>query len=278
MLPDMAEDRPRAPGPPGLSPPLYRAAATGLAVLLLVVTWAEGTRLPVGRLAIAAAATLGFAILGWAVRAVSPSGAVAGACIAFVLWANGGPAAFVVLMVVFVVTAVATRNGRSRKLELGLVEPTSRSAPQVVANLYAAALFLVIASHPYSRVHVLASVAALAEAAADTVSSEMGKAWGRRTWLISSFRPVAPGTDGGISSTGTLFGIVAALLVGWSAAGTHLIPWLGIRIVAAAAVLGMFADSLLGAVLERRGWLTNDGVNALGTTLAGLLAIGFARL
>ncbi len=234
--------------------------------------------MPVSHLAIAATATLAFAVVGWAMRAVSLSGAVAGACIAFVLWANGGAAAFIVLMVVFTVTALATRSGRARKLELGLVEPTSRTAPQVVANLYAGALFLVIASHPFSAIYVLASVAALAEAAADTVSSEMGKAWGRRTWLISSFRPVAPGTDGGVSSTGTLFGIVAALLVGWSAAGTHLIPWLGIRVVAAAAVLGMFADSLLGAVLERRGWLTNDGVNALGTTLAGLIAIGFSRL
>jgi uncharacterized protein (TIGR00297 family) len=278
MLPATPEDGRRKPRPAGLSPAVYRAAATALAALLVVVTWTEGTRLPSRQLAAAAAATLAFAIIGWAMRAVSLSGAVAGACIAFVLWANGGPAAFIVLMVVFAVTALATRSGRARKLELGLVEPTSRTAPQVVANLYAGALFLIIASHPFSKVYVLASVAALAEAAADTVSSEMGKAWGRRTWLISTFRPVAPGTDGGISSTGTLFGIVAALLVGWSAAGTHLIPWLGIRVVAAAAVLGMFTDSILGALLERRGWLTNDGVNALGTTVAGLIAIGFARL
>jgi len=41
----------------------------------------------------------------------------------------------------------------------------------------------------------------------------------------------------------------------------------------AAAIAGLFADSLLGATLERRGWLNNDSVNFLSTAFAALIAL-----
>jgi uncharacterized membrane protein len=40
----------------------------------------------------------------------------------------------------------------------------------------------------------------------------------------------------------------------------------------AAAIAGVFIDSLLGAIPERQGWLNNDAVNALSTLAAALLA------
>jgi uncharacterized membrane protein len=53
-------------------------------------------------------------------------------------------------------------------------------------------------------------------------------------------------------------------------------------ITCAGAVFGLLFDSLLGATLERRGWLNNDAVNFLSTASAaaftlGLLAILFHR-
>ena len=56
----------------------------------------------------------------------------------------------------------------------------------------------------------LAYAAAVATAAADTCSSEVGKAYGRRTFLITSLRPVPPGTEGAISLEGTLGGFLGA--------------------------------------------------------------------
>ena len=44
------------------------------------------------------------------------------------------------------------------------------------------------------------------------------------------------------------------------------------RTLTAGAIVGLFFDSLLGAVLERRGWLNNDAVNALSTLAAALFA------
>ena len=45
-----------------------------------------------------------------------------------------------------------------------------------------------------------------------------------------------------------------------------------------AAVAGLFLDSLLGAIPERRGWLNNDAVNTLSTLTAALLAAWAVRL
>jgi uncharacterized membrane protein len=67
-------------------------------------------------------------------------------------------------------------------------------------------------------------------------------------------------------------GIVAAALV----AGTGTYALGGNRtmfgIACAGGIFGLFFDSLLGATLEERGWLNNDGVNFLST----MSAAGFA--
>jgi uncharacterized membrane protein len=46
----------------------------------------------------------------------------------------------------------------------------------------------------------------------------------------------------------------------------------------AGGVFGLFFDSLLGATLERRGWLNNDAVNFLSTASAAAFALGLLTL
>ena len=52
---------------------------------------------------------------------------------------------------------------------------------------------------------------------------------------------------------------------------------IGARIVAG-GVFGLFFDSLLGATLERRGWLNNDTVNFLSTAGAAAFALALLAL
>ena len=119
---------------------------------------------------------------------------------------------------------------------------------------------------------LLAVSAALSEAAADTVSSELGQARSAKARLITTWEEVTAGTDGGVSWAGTLAGVATAAAVSLVCALTGLVPlkWLGISIVA--AVAGMIADSYLGALLERRKLLSNDAVNVLGTLVAAATA------
>src|SRR6266852_5512210 len=166
------------------------------------------------RLAIAAAVTLGFAVLARTLRGVNRSGALAGGLACFLLFAGGGPAAFATLAALFLMTWVATRQGYRRKLALGLAERREgRNASQVLANLavsaVASALFIITGNRGW----LVALAAALSEAACDTVASEIGQAQGGNARLITSWQLVPPGIDGGITLAGSIAGLAASLVI-----------------------------------------------------------------
>jgi uncharacterized protein (TIGR00297 family) len=218
--------------------------------------------------------TLIFTTLARWVRGVSFSGAMAGAAVCFLLYIGAGPGAFAALVSVFALTWLSTRFGYRRKEKLGTAEKLDgRTALQVLANLAVAAACAGLSALSAGRAILLLAVsAALSEAAADTVSSELGQARSAKARLITTWEEVTAGTDGGVSWAGTLAGVAAATAVSLVCALTGLVPlrWLGISIVA--AVAGMIADSYLGAWLERRKLLSNDAVNFLGTLVAAATA------
>src|SRR5271169_1812888 len=196
--------------------------------------------------------TLAFTALARWVRGVSISGAIAGAGVCFLLYLGGGPGLFAALVSVFALTWLSTRLGYQRKKQLGTAEKLDgRTALQVLANLAVAASCAGLATvHAGNTVLLLAASAALSEAAADTVSSEVGQARSEKARLITTGEEVPAGTNGGVSWPGTLAGIAAATVVSLVCVLVGLVPvrWLAISIVA--AVAGMIADSFLGAVLE----------------------------
>lgn len=222
----------------------------------------------------AAVVTLIFALLARWVRGVSVSGAVAGAFVCFTLYAAAGPAAFAALVSVFVVTWIATRYGYSRKRALGTAEHREgRTASQVLANLLTATLFAAASALTGRPFFLVASSAALSEAAADTVSSEIGQLRNKGVHLITTWESVPAGTDGGVSATGTLVGIAAAMIVSSVCLLAHLVPFRWAVFSLVAGVLGMIIDSYLGALLERRKWLNNNWVNFLSTMAAAAIAL-----
>jgi uncharacterized protein (TIGR00297 family) len=199
---------------------------------------------------------------------------MAGALCCFVLYLGGGPGAFVALITVFGLAWITTRLGYQRKQELGVAERREgRNAFQVLANLgvatACAALFLMNHGKP---LFLLALAAALSEAAADTVSSEVGQAFGYKARLITNWESVPAGTNGAVSLIGTLAGIAAAGIVSSVCNLGGLLPRTWLVISAGAAVLGMLADSFLGAWLERRHLLNNDSVNLISTLVAAVAA------
>ena len=243
--------------------------------------------------------TLGLSILlglvAWRLRSATPWAAVAGAAItASLMFATATfpyqpwRTALVPVLALLAMTSISTRLGRARKERLGLAEERKgRSAAQVAANLGVAALLssefvqmgLInsgwFASHGIAPIPIFEPMlAALAEAAADTVSSEIGQVFGGRPILITTLRRVDPGTDGAISIAGTLAGIVAAAIIAILGA-LMIFPWGASMgwIAFAGGVFGLFFDSLLGATIERRGWLNNDLVNFLSTASAAAFAL-----
>ena len=251
------------------------------AVLLLVLPWSGAqvilqahywfTQVPS-----VAALTLGisalFGLIVWKLRAATPAAAFTGAVIAASLifstasfpyplsWLHG---ALLPLLAVFLLTYIATKIGRAQKDRLGTSESRrGRNAAQVAANLgiaaLAASLIGILEGEHSPALAGLLATAALAEAAADTVSSEIGQVFGGQPRMLTTFRKVEPGTDGAITLVGTLAGILAAATVAAisclaaSAITAHPWDWLFFTVALAAAVFGLLFDSLLGATLEPR--------------------------
>lgn len=213
--------------------------------------------------------TLAFTALGRFVRGVSVSGAAVGAVICFVLFVGAGPGAFVALVSVFVLTWISTRLGYGRKQRLGTAQSREgRTASQVLANLAISAACAALFAITGNAAFLLATAAALSEAAADTVSSELGQAGSAKARLITSWKVVPAGTDGGVSVAGTLSGTAAAVLVTLVCVGVGMFPLKQTAASVMAALFGMIADSYLGATLEKKKLLNNNGVNFLGTLIA----------
>jgi len=229
----------------------------------------------------AAIVSVSFAVLARGLGAVTDGGAVMGALVAFILMYAAGLWAFLPLFAVLLMTMLATRWGAERKSSLGIAERSGgRNARQVLANLGAAGLCALAASVFRGRAAMLivGAMAVLAEAAADTISSEVGQALPTQPRLILGFDPVPPGTNGAVSLEGTFAGCIAASLVAWTASFAGVVSLRGAPIIALVAVAGMFFDSILGASFENRGDMGNDSVNFVSTVFAADLALVAALL
>jgi len=210
-----------------------------------------------------------FSLLARVMRGVNSSGAIAGGLVCLALYSAAGPGAFMLLALLFVLTWGATRLGYQRKQKLGTAErKEGRTAAQVLANVGVAAICALLFRWHRNAVFLIAMCAALSEAAADTVSSEIGQTSSREARLITNWSRVPAGTDGGISVTGTLAGMGAAALMTTAADLTTTISRKALLASFVSAFAGMITDSYLGATLEYRGLLNNNAVNFLGTVAA----------
>ena len=245
-----------------------------MTILPLAHSWASAPN----RVAAALAVTVSFALLAFALRGVNRGGAAAGGIACLILFVCAGPAAFATLVTLFVLTWVATRFRFGRKQQLGLSERREgRIAGQVLANLGVATGCSLLFGFTGNARWLLAMVAALAEAATDTVASEIGQTAGRTSRLITTWEPVPSGTDGGITLRGTVAGALAGLIVSSVAVATGIVFREQFWIAALCGIAGMLFDSVLGATVQRRGRMNNDGVNFTSTLLAALLAFVLAR-
>jgi uncharacterized protein (TIGR00297 family) len=226
--------------------------------------------------------SLGFALLVLLARAATPLAGLTGGVITAVLtlaplpeWSSWYHSALPALLALFLLTFSATRFGRDKKQRLGVAEDKrGRNAAQVAANLGVAGLGAAAAlSYPLpGKCYAVVVAAALAEATADTLASELGEVLGGQPIMVTTRRRVQPGTDGAISLTGTLAGLGGAALVVLVATLTLGLGSGDAVCAALGAAGGLFVDSLLGATAEQRGWLNNDAVNFLSTAAAAVIA------
>ena len=270
--------------PQGLDDNLGVPLVSGLFLLGLVLTqgrwdaFLADPGLPM-RLAIAAAANAALAGVAYAARTVNRSGVVAGFLVGFLIYAFLDWRGYLLLLAFFVLGSAATKLGYRKKAAAKLAQEDKgrRGARHALANAgVATACALFAAATPFPVLFALAFAGAFATAAADTASSEIGQLLGRRTYLVTTFRPVPRGTEGAVSLEGTLAGILASLIIAALGAALGLFSWKGVPVVVFAAFVGTTFESVVGAALEKRQLLDNEALNFLNTLVGALVAAAFA--
>ena len=219
-------------------------------------------------------------VAGYHAGTVSKSGVIVGAILGTTIFVFMGLAGWVLLLACFATAVAVSRMGLARKQALGIAEGRGgrRGGGNAFANTGVAAMAAAIAALTYAADDGrLAFVAALVAGASDTVASEIGKAWGKRTFLLTTARRVPPGTSGAMSLEGTVAGVASAAALAAGAVLLSLLGWQDVAPVVIAATAGALVESALGATLEHRGVVNNDVLNFLNTSVAAFAAIRLAH-
>jgi uncharacterized protein (TIGR00297 family) len=262
-----------------LSVPATAGAVFWIASLMTLESLTAARDAAIAALPMALGVNGATAILGYLATSVSVSGAVAGAVVGTIIYIGGGAGAWALLFAAFLAASITSRMGLKRKVVLGIAEERGgrRGAGNAIANCGVAAIAAMVAlTTPYTRQALLALVAALTAGGSDTVASEIGKAWGRSTFLVTTLGRVRPGTPGAMSLEGTAAGLLAAFALAAAGVAFALIPASAIVAVIVGATAGSLVESALGATLEGPGILNNDMLNFINTGVAAAVALAIA--
>lgn len=208
-------------------------------------------------------------------RKLDLPGALTGGLLAGCIYLGSGFTGIALMTTFFLLGTLATGHKFQVKEELKAAEKSrgKRNAVQVLSNAGIPALCGLLAwvypeNAPLFR---LMLAAGFSSATADTLSSELGTVYGKKFYNILSLRPDRRGLDGVVSREGTLLGALGSIVIALVYATSYGFHWSFLFIVVA-GVVGNWADSLLGATLQRRGSLNNNSVNFLNTLVAALVA------
>lgn len=204
------------------------------------------------------------------------------------LWGSFGWQGFAVTMLYFLVGSAVTKVGLAEKEAAGIAE--ARSGVRGPGNVWGSALVAALCALAYVTVRSLAptsawvdllalgAVASLATKLSDTTATEIGKAYGRRTFLITTLQPVPRGTEGAVSLEGTLAGVLGSIVLAVFAWGIGFISLIGVGLCVVAAFVATTVESLIGATIEDQiPGLTHDVVNIINTLIGALVAVGVGQ-
>ena len=195
---------------------------------------------------------------------------------------------FVILLAFYALGGLFTKYKYAYKKARGVAEKKggARGYRNVFSNSVVAVALAV--SYPMFNADSLITFAylgAVATAAGDTLASEIGITSTARPYMITTLKRIETGVDGGITILGEGASLLGASAIGILAVLTGIIDpatnigmnvniniYMGFLIVAISGFAGTNIDSYLGATLQQRGMLTNNGVNLVSTMAGALVA------
>lgn len=218
---------------------------------------------------------LGFGLLAFLLRWVRRSGLIAGVPLGVLVLRLGGVAGFGILAAFFLLGTLLTRLGYARKAAAGVAEEAGgrRGASHALANCGTGLLVLIghalLGDGSLPPTLWAAYVGAFAAAASDTSSSEIGQLYGKHPISPRTLRPVPVGTEGAVSTEGTLGGIGAAAVLAGVGGAFGVLSLHGILAVTVGGFLGNFLESLAGTWGRK---LLPHGLLNFANTVVGAIA------
>ena len=236
-------------------------------------------------------------------QALTVGGIVAAIIVDLIISVSIGNFGFTILLAFFVggIITDKVKNKHKNKGRIATKQKQSgterRSSLQVLANSLVAAICAAAYFITNEKVLLVAFVASLAEAFADTAASGIGVTVGR-AYDLFRMRPCVPGISGGMSLLGTGASLIAAALISLLAFAFGAISPIEALLVLFVAFLGAIFDSFLGSLLQVKykcrvcgtivdsaehcgkkneryyglSFVTNDTVNLLGTLFSAIFA------
>jgi uncharacterized membrane protein len=237
-------------------------------------------------------------------KLLTPAGQFHGWLLGVIIWGCLGWQGYAVVMFYFLVGSGVTRIGKAQKEAEGIAE--KRSGARGPENVWGSALTATLCALGVLALSILGEtsqilgetgkilgetgkmpvpqdaiallllgyVASFCTKLSDTCASEIGKAYGKRTFLITTLQPVPRGTEGAVSLEGTLAGIAGSVAIALLAWVVGLINLTEIAFCIIAAFIATNIESVIGATVQSKfEWLTNEVVNFFNTLIGAIVAI-----
>jgi uncharacterized protein (TIGR00297 family) len=220
-------------------------------------------------------------------KLLTPAGLINAWGLGVVVWGTLGWRGYGVVMFYFLVGSAVTRIGMAQKQAEGIAE--KRDGARGPENVWGSAFTATICAlgvgaiglgwldSGWESLLLLGYVASFSTKLADTTASEVGKAYGKSTFLITTLKPVPRGTEGAVSLEGTLAGIVGGITICLVAYSLGMITLKGVVICTIASFIATNLESVIGATLQSQlDWLSNELVNVINTIIGAVVAISIA--
>jgi uncharacterized protein (TIGR00297 family) len=223
-----------------------------------------------------------FSFLAFLGAVLTLDGMFAAIVVGTFIFGLGGWQTAAIVLLFFVSSSLI--SGENEKDKVRSV-PVRRDGLQVWSNGFWFVVCLILFAFEDNNVFLIAALAAIATATADTWGTELGSKFYRSTFLITDFSNVEPGTDGGISLKGTIASLFGSLIIWAASIYVFSLQFAVFLCIFTAGFLGSLVDSYFGATFQRNNdsvslpvlqtkiSIDNNLVNGISTGVGAILAI-----
>ena len=206
------------------------------------------------------------------------NGWISAGALGTILWGCIGFLGWISVVIYLILGSLVTKVGFQYKQNIGIAEKRGgrRGPENVWGSAATGVIFAIMIKLNILNQSILevAFAASFAAKLADTFGSEIGKRFGRNTFLITTLQKVKKGTEGGISLEGTFASLFGSCLM------SYFMLLLGIIstkdhffIVLISGFIATLAESIIGARYQEKYHLSNEFVNFIQTTLSSIISI-----